>query len=141
MTIVFDNYVIPEHGRLDIRATVDLVVSAQEARRLVDRWLLESVSVLIGASMPTLVIGEQIVWRVPVWMGLVGSGRTELGVIDVDVTSGTLLDVKRRASAIMAAAEIHAGKTLSFAPRPALTSSWQPDPLAYRYTHVTSDTN
>ena len=47
--------------------------------------------------MPTLVIGDQIVWRVPVWMGLVGSGRTELGVIDVNVASGVLLDVKRRA--------------------------------------------
>lgn len=118
MTIVLDNYVIPEHGRLNIRATVDLAVSAQEARRLVDRWLLESVSVLIGTDMPTLVISEQVVWRVPVWMGLVGSGRTELGVIDVDVTSGALLDARRRVSAIMAAAAIYAGKTPSFAPRP-----------------------
>ena len=119
MTIVLDNYVIPEHGRLDIRATVDLVVSAQEARRLVDRWLLESVSVLIGADMPTLIIGRQVVWRVPVWMGLAGGGRTQLGAIDVDVTSGALLDARRRVSAIIAAAEIYAGKTPSFAPRPA----------------------
>lgn len=119
MTIVLDNYVIPEHGRLDIRATVDLVVSAQEARRLVDRWLLESVSVLIGSDMPTLIIGRQVVWRVPVWMGLAGNGRTELGVIDVDATSGALLDARRRVSAIMAAAEIYAGNTPSFAPQPA----------------------
>ena len=119
MTIVLDNYVIPEHGRLDIRVTVNLVISAQEACRLVDHWLLENLSVLIGADMPTLVIGDQNVWRVPVWMGLVGSGRTELGVIDVDVTSGALLDARRRVSAIMAAAEIYAGKTPSFAPRPA----------------------
>ena len=119
MTIVLDNYVIPEHGRLDIRVTVNLVISAQEACRLVDHWLLENLSVLIGADMPTLVIGDQNVWRVPVWMGLVGSGRTELGVIDVDATSGALLDARRRVSAIMAAAEIYAGKTPSFAPRPA----------------------
>ena len=119
MTIVLDNYVIPEHGRLDIRATVDLVVSAQEARRLVDRWLLESVSVLIGSDMPTLIIGRQVVWRVPVWMGLAGNGRTELGVIDVDATSSALLDARRRVSAIMAAAEIYAGNTPSFAPQPA----------------------
>ncbi len=118
MTIVFDNYVIPEHGRLDIRATVDLVVSAQEARRLVGHWLLESVSVLIGADMPTLIIGRQVVWRVPVWMGLAGSGRTQLGAIDVDVTSGALLDVKRRAEEIAVAAEIYAAKASSFKPRP-----------------------
>ena len=118
MTIVLDNYVIPEHGRLDIRATVDLVVSAQEARRLVDRWLLESVSVLIGADMPTLIIGRQVVWRVPVWMGLAGSGCTQLGAIDVDVTSGALLDVKRRAEEIITAAAIYAEKAPSFKPRP-----------------------
>lgn len=117
MTIILDNYVIPEHGRLDIRATVDLVVSAQEARRLVDRWLLESVSVLIGADVPTLIIGRQVVWRVPVWMGLAGSGRTELGVIDVDVVNGELSEAQECATAITAQAEICAGKMLPLKPR------------------------
>lgn len=118
MIVVLENYVIPEHGRLDIRVTVNLAISAQETRRLVDRWLLENVSILIGADMPTLIIDDQNVWRVPVWMGLAGSGRTELGVIDVDATSGALLDARRRVSAIMAAAEIYAEKAPSFAPWP-----------------------
>jgi len=69
--------------------------------------------------MPTLVIGDQNVWRVPVWMGLAGSSRTQLGAIDVDVTSGALLDVKQRAKEIAVAAEIRAARAPSIKPRPA----------------------
>lgn len=73
---------------------------------------------LLADVVQVLVIGNQKIWRVPIWVELAGIGQTQRGAINVDVTSGALLDARRRVSAIMAAAEIYAEKAPSFAPWP-----------------------
>lgn len=88
MTIVLDNYAIPETGRVDIQVdySFDMNVTAEQAKRLVNGWLLNEVSYLLGTQAATLVIGERPVWRVPVWLGLAGRERPEwVGTVDVDV--------------------------------------------------------
>jgi hypothetical protein len=70
MTIIIEPYTIPEKGtvELKIERSFDIKVTSEEARRQVNRWLLNEVSYLIGADSPTLVIGERVVWRVPAWL-------------------------------------------------------------------------
>ena len=94
MSILLDTYSIPEKGRVDLKVerSFDINVSAEEARRLVNRWLLDEVSYLIGADTPTLVVSEQtVVWRVPVWIGFPHTGRAGIvGMVNVDVETGRM---------------------------------------------------
>jgi hypothetical protein len=108
MTIIIEPYLIPEKGTVDLKIerSFDIKVTAEEARRQVNRWLLNEVSYLIGADSPTLVIGERlVVWRVPAWLGFPHTGRVGIvGSVDVDVTTGAMTntptckaDIERRA--------------------------------------------
>ena len=94
MTIILDNYVIPEKGRVDIQVdySFEMNLTAEQAKRLVNKWLLNEVSYLLGAKAATLVIGERPVWRVPVWLGMSGLERPELvGTVDVDVEKKVII--------------------------------------------------
>lgn len=67
-------------------------VTAANARRRVNRFLLDEVSYLMGSEQPTLVGEERLIWRVPVVLtspsrGIVG----QVGTVDVDAESGDLL--------------------------------------------------
>ncbi len=94
MTILFDAYTIPEKGRVELKIdrSFEIKITAEEARRKVNRWLLNEVSYLIGADAPTLVVGEQgVVWRVPAWIGFPHTGRAGVvGMVDVDVETGEM---------------------------------------------------
>jgi len=65
MTIILDHYPLLEKGTFEIRQMVTVHISAEEARRKVARWLRREVSHMLGADMPTLVISQRTVWRVP----------------------------------------------------------------------------
>lgn len=94
MTVVLENLPIPERGMLElnVKQSIEIKVSAEEARRKVNRWLLEYVSYMMHADPPTLVLnGGQAVWRVPAIytaspVGVVGT----VGLIEVDVDSGAM---------------------------------------------------
>jgi len=93
MTIIIDPYTIPDKGVVDIevKRSFEIKITAQKARRQVDRWLLDEVSYLLGAEKPTLLIGEQVVWQVPVWISFPHTGRvSQVGTINVDVTTGEM---------------------------------------------------
>ena len=110
MTIILDRYSIPDKGTFEIRQIVTLDVSAEQARKLVNRFLLMEVSTMMAADPPDLVIGEQSVWRVPVWIGFLHQGRFWVGTIDVDTRSGAILAPEQSQAAIEArAAELAAG--------------------------------
>ena len=55
MTIILDQYTIPEKGSFEIRQTVDIAFTAKQAQRKVDTWLLNEVSTMMGTEAPTLV--------------------------------------------------------------------------------------
>ena len=93
MTIILDSYTIPEKGEINLKIerSFTIKITAEEARRQVDRWLLNEVSCLIGADQPTLVVGDRVIWRVPAWIGFPDVGRVGIvGTVEVDVETGEL---------------------------------------------------
>lgn len=114
MVILLDHYTLPERGlvKLIINQDFEINVTAEEARRQVDRWLFDQVSYMMTTEMPMLVLGERIVWRVPAVLtaphvGWVGS----VGTIDVDVETGQM-DSSTDCIAALQQAGIDLGKRL-----------------------------
>ena len=96
MTIILDNYTLPEKGPIEIKVNlaIDIKVTAEEARRKVNRWLIEYVSIQMGADPPTLVVGKRAVWRVPTYITFPHTGRMGVvGAVDVDVETGEMNDL------------------------------------------------
>jgi len=94
MTIVLENLVIPERGivELDLKQSIEIKITAEEARRKVNRWLLEYVSYMMHAAAPTLVVdGQQAMWRVPAILTNSRVGDVGVaGTVDVDVHTGQM---------------------------------------------------
>jgi hypothetical protein len=93
MAIILDPYTIPEKGpvRLQVNRSFEIKVTAEEARRQVNRWVHNEVTYLMRGQPPTLVVGEQIVWRVPVSIGFPSVGQAGIvGMVDVDVKTGVM---------------------------------------------------
>ena len=64
-------------------------ISAETARRKVNRFLLDQVSYLLGAKHPELIRETQLVWRVPVVLAYPDRGVIgQVGTVDVDAESG-----------------------------------------------------
>lgn len=113
MTIILEPYSIPEKGKveLNVNRSFEIKVTAEEARRQVNRWLLNEVSYLIGAEAPTLVVGEQrVVWRVPAAISFPHTGRAGVvGAVDVNINTGAMnnsldckAEIERRARELAA---------------------------------------
>ena len=110
MTIILDRYRIPDKGTFEIRQLVTVEFSAEQARKIVNHFLLMEVSTMLAAAAPDLVVGDRTVWRVPVSIGFLHQGRFAVGTIDVDATSGAILDQDQSVAAILArASELAAG--------------------------------
>ncbi len=93
MVIILDTLMVPEKGwvNLNVKRSFEIKLTAEEARLQVNRWLLNEVSYMFGAEAPTLVIGEQIVWRVPARYSAPHAGRVGLiGSVDVNVNTGLM---------------------------------------------------
>jgi len=93
MTITLDPYTIPEKGtvHLQVSRSFEIKVTAEEARRQVNRWVHNEVAFLMRGLPPTLVIGEQVIWRVPISIGFPSVGQAGIvGMVDVDVETGMM---------------------------------------------------
>jgi hypothetical protein len=93
MAIIIDPFTIPEKGQVELKVqrSFEIKVTAEEARRQANRWLHDNVTMLIGAERPTLVVGEQVVWRVPAVFRAPDLGRVGVvGIIEVEVNSGVM---------------------------------------------------
>ncbi len=93
MAIMLEQYPSPEIGyfEINVQRSVKIEIVAEQARKLVNRWIHDQVSYMMRAEAPTFTIGKRIVWRVPVVLtaphvGCVGV----VGRVDVDVRSGAL---------------------------------------------------
>jgi hypothetical protein len=92
--ILIEGQTLPETGVLTVRVdrTIDIDVSADQARRKVSVFVLTEIGNLLHGEMPILVVGERVVWRVPVHLTRPSFGNMgQVGHIDVDVKSGELL--------------------------------------------------
>lgn len=127
MNITLDHCMIPEKGivELKINRLFEIKVTAEEARRKVNRWLMNEVSMMIGAEAPTLVVGEQVVWRVPAWIGFPHTGRAgTVGTVDVDVQTGDMDNTPEVKAKIERCAEAVAARQLPYQPRPELPAQY-----------------
>lgn len=82
---------IPQSGQLDLTIHVSTPVnySADAARRIVGRFVANEISYLLRAGDPSLVVGTQIWWRVPVVLALPQHGEVgQVGSVDVSVDTG-----------------------------------------------------
>lgn len=110
MAIILDQYPLLEKGTFEIRQMVTLLVSAEEARRKVDRWLRRDVSHMLGADAPTLVVSTRMVWRVPIHFSAPQAGVVgQVGTVEVDTVTGKMYDlascqvsIEQRAKALAA---------------------------------------
>lgn len=80
----------PIHLDLHVQAT--LQITAEDARRLVNRTLIPNLGTGLVAQTPELVInGNQASWRVPVVLSLPGFGNLgQVGNIHIDAQTGNL---------------------------------------------------
>lgn len=122
MNVLLHDEPLIHTGTFEIRRTVTVNVSAQEARRQVHRWLLLEVSHMMGAEEPTLIVGDETCWRVPVHLstpqrGIIG----QVGFVDINAINGELVDplqqktgIEQQAQAMMANQPIFQHKRLMF---------------------------
>ena len=110
MDVILHHYPVSVTGTFEIRRTVTVHITARDARRQVHRWLLLEVSHMMGADEPTLVVGDNTVWRVPVHLSTPQSGIVgQIGTVDLDAVTGEFLalatcklQLAQRAQALMA---------------------------------------
>lgn len=103
MIILLDHYPIPERGpvQITIQENFEIHVTAAEARRQVDRWLVDQVSYMMTAEMPLLVLDKRPVWRVPVVLTASHLGKVgQVGTVDVDVQTGQMDDSAEQITAL-----------------------------------------
>ena len=99
---------------IDIRVRARMAITAFTAQRKVSRLVLERVSNLLCGEEPTLVVGDRVRWRVPVWLGFPKEGLVgKVGDIDVDVETGEILFDQRVLEEISERADDLARRTLS----------------------------
>jgi hypothetical protein len=66
------------------------VLDSEVARRKANVWLLENVGNLLGAEAPELILGDQLLWRYNVILGVPNLGQPGTG--DVHRVGQILLD-------------------------------------------------
>jgi hypothetical protein len=120
-TILLDHYQLPQQGfvRLQLDCSFDIQVTAQQARRAVDQWLLDEVSTTIGAGEPILAVdGQSAVWRVPAIFTATHVGEIGVvGTVDVDVQSGAMTNTASCKATILQRAQRLAAKMPRYTPR------------------------
>jgi hypothetical protein len=77
--------------KVEISVTAEINFTAQAARRRVNKLLLDRVG-LFYSEKPSLVVGERLLWRVPVIFSTPTTGPLgQVGELDVDVQTGEIL--------------------------------------------------
>lgn len=105
---------VPIHFNLHVAVT--LHVSANDARRLVNRQVVTELGTGLGARQPELAIrNQQTIWVVPVFLSLPSLGELgQVGTIEVDAQTGAILNDKTEQERILQHAQrLYAGATLS----------------------------
>jgi hypothetical protein len=83
-----------ENLQLEVNISATLGITAEEARRKVNRFLMDNVSMFLSPSVPLLVVEsqEKIYWRFPIGLILGQQGYLgQVGEVDVDAYTGELL--------------------------------------------------
>lgn len=84
---------LPQTGQIQvtIQVAAKFNYSALAAERLVGRFVADEISYLLRADTPTLVVANELYWRVPVVLAFPHSGVAgQVGAVDVNVETGQL---------------------------------------------------
>jgi hypothetical protein len=95
MEILLEHEHLPERGEveLNLHCRFQVNITAEEARRKVNFWLVTELSYMLMAAPPKLVIKEPVVWRVPILLTASHVGPVGfVGELDIDVQTG-LMDI------------------------------------------------
>jgi len=77
--------------KVELSVTAEINFTAQTAQRRVNKLLLDRVG-LFYSEKPSLVIGERLLWRVPVIFSTPTTGPLgQVGALDVDAQTGEIL--------------------------------------------------
>lgn len=85
---------LPAQAKIKVELTItsEINITGYTAQRKVTKLLLDEVANLLYGERPNLVVGQRLLWRVPVWLGLPSLGPVgQLGVLDVDAQTGEIL--------------------------------------------------
>lgn len=132
MQVVFEKLDLPEQGvvELTMQHSFEIKVTAEEARRQVNRWLSWEISMLIAADPPSLVIGKHVVWRVPAWIGFPSRGRAgTVGTVDIDVRTGEIYNLAETKAAIEHCAKAIAAKLPPYQPHKSVPKEFIPEDI------------
>ncbi len=133
MTIVLDAYTVPEKGEFEVyvKRTVNLQVTAEEARRKVQQWLLDQVSYMMGAESPHLVLQEiMTIWHVPVIFTASQLGRVGIvGQVGVDVQTGEIVCQSTCRDQLLQEAQTLAATLPAYQPRTTMPEGYDPEKL------------
>jgi hypothetical protein len=94
MAVELERVVLPEYADVKIEVSVSARINATDvaAQRKVTRLLLDLVGTQLYGEKPSLVAGQRLVWRVPVWLGLPTTGPAgQVAALDVDTQTGEVL--------------------------------------------------
>ncbi len=120
-SIIVQDQFVPKTGALDlqiqVKATMNL--SAEDARRKVNRFAHREISYLLRGDTPSLAVGDGVTWRVPLLLTFPSHGSVgSVGFIDVDVASGEMqitteliTEIQNRARHLAARTSSHAAPT------------------------------
>jgi hypothetical protein len=76
---------------LHLDRKIEVKLSPDEAQRLVNNYVHLEISTQLHAEVPTLVVGDQVVWRVPIHLTFPSFGDVgQIGFIQVDPVTGEL---------------------------------------------------
>ena len=94
MDVEVANITLPRQAeiKIELSLTAQINVTDQMAQRQVGRLLLDQVGNLLYGELPSLVAGQRLLWRVPVWVGSPSKGPLgQVGLLDVDAQTGEIL--------------------------------------------------
>lgn len=94
MTVELERMVLPEYADVKIEVSISarINITGIAAQRKVSRLLLDLAGTQLYGESPSLVAGQRLVWRVPVWFGLPTAGPIgQVGTLDVDTQTGEVL--------------------------------------------------
>ncbi len=77
--------------KVELSVTSKVNVTGFTAQQKVSRLLLDQVGNLLYGEKPSFVVGQRLLWRVPVWLGLPTTGAVnQVGTLDVDAQTGEI---------------------------------------------------
>ena len=129
MMLLVDSYPTPKTGyfEIEIKRSGEMQISAEQAHKIAAKWASDTVSNMLQAEPPTLALGEQIVWRVPIIFYSTHQGRIGIaGTVDIDIQTGILHNSEQSKQAIIASAQKMATKLPPYQPPQPLADEFIP---------------